>query len=96
MIAAILNSDGTPSVELWKPYALNRQVQFYSPQVTAEKLKQDGISYIVVNHMALILNSEVSRDFINRLSAEVIIKKEFTSTMQIGPESWFLLKVKEK
>ena len=96
VIAAILNRSGDPSVELWKPYALNRQVQFYSPQVAAEKLKQDGVSYIVVKHRDLILNGEVSPDFLNRLSAEVIMKKEFTSYMQKGPVSWFLVKVKEK
>ena len=95
VIGAILN-DAEPSVELWKPYALNRKVQFYSPQVAAAELEQDSISYIVVKHKDLILNGEVSSYFLNRLSAEVIMKKKFTSYMQRGPESWFLLKVKKK
>jgi hypothetical protein len=96
VIGAILNISGTPSVELWKPYALNRQVQFYSPQVAAEKLKQDGVSYIVVKNVDLISNGKLSLELLKRFSAEVIMKKEFTSYMQRGPETWFLVKVKEK
>jgi len=96
VIGAILNISGTPSVELWKPYALNRQVQFYSPQVAAEKLKQDGVSYIVVKNHYLISNGKLSLELLKRFSAEVIMKKEFTSYMQKGPEAWFLVKVKEK
>ena len=96
VIAAILNSSSEPSVELWKPYALNRQVQFYSPQVAAEKLKQDGVSYIVVKNANLISNGKLSLELLKRFSAEVIMKKEFTSYMQRGPETWFLVKVKEK
>lgn len=95
--AVLAGAGGTPSVELWKPYRINRIVKFYSSLVSSETLAKDNVSFLIVKHPELLRDGEfLASDFLHRIKGKVIDMKYYTSFMSRGPESWFLVRTHAK
>jgi hypothetical protein len=80
----------TPLVEFWKPYELKRRVRFYSPSVTWERLKNDGVSYLIIKHPGLTGSLD---EFLEHVRGEIVQTKYYTSFMIEGARAWHLVRI---
>jgi hypothetical protein len=92
-IIGAVTYDGNPIAELWKPFSHVRSVNFYSPEVNAEHLHDDGVSYIIVKHPNLLVDEELSPAFLAQVNGHIISKEFYVSYIQKGPEPWYLVRV---
>ena len=82
--------DGTPTVEFWKPYRLKRNVKFYSLSVSRQRLRKDGVSYLLIKHPNLTFPSD---EFLKNIDGIVEKTAFYTSYMQKGDEPWYLINI---
>jgi hypothetical protein len=86
--------NGEPITYLWKPYNFKRRIIPYPANVGHERLRRDGVEWLVIKHGALAPDGELSKEFVAAAGAEVVRETAHTGYIQKGPETWFLLNIK--
>lgn len=87
-------ADGEVSVGFWKPFESGRVVKFYPRELNLDRLKSDGVKYLIVKDYGSFLDENgLPSSVLKRVHGEIAATIHHTSYMQKGPEPWFLVKV---
>jgi hypothetical protein len=87
----LLQGGDDTDAPLWRPFG-SRKVIEIMPEDSAEKIKAQGIRFIVVSQDALTMHFHATVALLTaKWSASVAVKKSIVLKAHVGPETWYLL-----
>lgn len=91
-LGIIIEGD-TPIAGLWLNDGNKKCIIPIGFNISSDYLKHKKITYLLISHPKLINHDFY--DFCKKNNLEIVEELKYTSKMQMGPEPWYLCKVKE-
>ena len=90
-VVGFLQRGNDPAASLWRPFGSKKVIEV-TPDDSAEKVKAEGICFVVVGQDALDYRYQTTATALAaKWSASVVKEKNIVLTAHRGPETWYLL-----
>ena len=92
-IVGFMGTGDDLDISLWKPYG-SRRVEPFLIDDSPETIRKLGIEYAVVSRLRLDTGHTTIEEWMRKSGAELIASATLTTTVGMGPQVWYVVRIK--